>query len=461
MGAERGVRGWYLLVSDVLEGPRRFDSLSLSASGQCRVSPCPLRLQFSQEAALKWLPMRVQTKAAKHTLAHMCHILASVRVCVSATVKKKILCVAEIAAASLAEVVDECTLFFLWCLFLVFVLQRANGKRVSNLCCCHCRCCHCICFCRWCCWCSAQHMRHYAIDFSSFFVSFYFPSLVALLHCLLLPRSASFCLSFCLSFFHFGSVNRSAKGHSTWLSLICAVRLIKQIPWQPATCQRSPKVGNKVEKRWKANWLTHTHSYTRLNRCLKWRFIQQKINWKNTHTIMANRGGSCRCSCTCPISISCLPLRLMEWAHNPECNAAMNECKLAAKTDDSQTHPHSRKGGASLSHPCILATSSIPLPTVVKQIAYTQHWPLALWSIYSGPCVGVISHRICMCISGSVTAGRDSCVFTHKKNNNSFECDRKSTQNEVDWLHMPSVSGISYFSSNNGRKWKLPPEAHI
>lgn len=92
----------------------------------------------------------------------------------------------------------------------------------------------------------------------SFYFPFCFPSLVALLHCLLLPLFVSFCLSFCLSFFLFGSVNRSARGHSTWLSLICAVRLIKQIPWQPATRHRSPKVGNKAAGRWKANWLTHT-----------------------------------------------------------------------------------------------------------------------------------------------------------------------------------------------------------
>lgn len=94
------------------------------------------------------------------------------------------------------------------------------------------------------------------------------------------------------------------------------------------------------------------------------------------------------------------------------CNEWMQTgCKDRRLTDAPTLSERGSVALASLLHP----PSSIPPPTVVQQIAYTQHWPLALWSIYSGPCVGVISHRICMCISASVTAGRDSCVFTHKK----------------------------------------------
>lgn len=91
---------------------------SLVTSSKGLISPpsfclflCPLWLQFSQEAALKWLPMRVQTKAA-NTHTHT-YVYAFECVCLLQLQKK----MKKIRQKSLLEVVVEfCTFFSYFCL---------------------------------------------------------------------------------------------------------------------------------------------------------------------------------------------------------------------------------------------------------------------------------------------------------------------------------------------------------
>lgn len=166
---------------------------SLVTSSKGLISPpsfclflCPLWLQFSQEAALKWLPMRVQTKAA-NTHTHT-YVYAFECVCLLQLQKK----MKKIRQKSLLEVVVEfCTFFFL---FLSCNVQMEKELQIFYSCC------------------SAQHMRHYAIDFSSFFLRVF-------QRCCIVCTPLTFLPGF-LVFLRF-LVHLPVKGHSTWLLLIC------------------------------------------------------------------------------------------------------------------------------------------------------------------------------------------------------------------------------------------------
>jgi len=189
------VAGGWLLVSDVLEGPHLFLH--------------PLWLQFSQEAALKWLPMRVQTKAAKHTYTHTCLHPPVFSVCVCDSCKKKRKKeekLQKIRQKSLLQVVVEFFTFFI--LFLSCNVQMEKELQI----------------------CTADVLRNTCAIMQLIFLRF-FASFPTLLHCL--PASAlllGFLLLIFSLFFRFaGQRQRSFNLAATNLPLPWQVRLIKQI----------------------------------------------------------------------------------------------------------------------------------------------------------------------------------------------------------------------------------------